>query len=516
MGSFLSIASGKPNVKDLGSFLSITSTKDYDFERKISKGRSTAASEIMIDKFGSQQRYTNPDEVRASHTDFVVRAGEHFRQKYQLREPAGQGTLKEVHKVIHMATKLPKAALRHMEPSIMVDLYPIMRLVSHPYILKVYEYFEEKKFYEITDFYDGGEMFEHIVESKAIDEITSAKLIRQILLAVNYLHSNSIMHRNICPENLLFEDSQKDSLRLIGFSSATFFSNWRKETELKGSAYYVAPEVIGGYYNEKCDIWSVGVLLYVMLCGYPPFPGTTREEIEAKITSGRFSFDEPEWVGISDSAKELISCLLEFDPEKRMTAAEALKHPFVFDNTREMAHEHLRTWGESSLKNMLNFQPKKKIQELFWVFFTDNLLVPSQYKHLAEVFFSLDANLDGSLSKEDLLQVMDANVVEEIIRTLDCNNSDAIEYSEFVMAALARKDHLTTDKINIAFKMLDKDQDGFIGINDLRDIFDPDGQKEIKEEVWRELMLQADVDGDGKVGIKDFNYTMKDIDKLEN
>jgi len=195
---------------------------------------------------------------------------------------------------------------------------------------------------------------------------------------------------------------------------------------------------------------------------------------------------------------------------------EALKHPWIVENTKDITHQHLQRWGEPALKNMLNFQPKKKIQELFWVFFTDNLLVPSQYKHLAEVFFSLDANLDGSLSREDLVQVMDANIVEEVIKTLDCNNSDAIEYSEFVMAALSRRDQLTTDKINIAFKMLDKDQDEFIGINDLRDIFDPDGQKEIKEEVWRELMLQADIDGDGKVGIKDFYNTMKDIDKFEN
>jgi calcium-dependent protein kinase len=511
MGSFISLVSAKPNLKDISSFLSITSTKDYDFDRKISKGRSTAASEIQ--GYPSQLRFSTPDDVRASHTDFVVRAGEHFRQKYQVREPAGHGNFKEVHKVIQLATKNPKAALRHVEPSILVDLYPIMRLISHPHVLKVYEYFEEKKFYEITDFYDGGELFEHIIEQKALDEKTAARLIRQVLLAVNYLHSNSIMHRNICPENLIFEDNQKDSLRLIGFSSATFFSHWRKETELKGSAYYIAPEVIGGYYNEKCDIWSCGVLLYVMLCGYPPFPGTTREEIEAKIRSGKFSFEEAEWTGVSESVKNLIRSLLEFEPEKRITAADALKHAWISDNAKEFTHEQLQKWGESSLKNLLNFQPKKKIQELFWVFFTDNLLVPSQYKHLAEVYFSLDANLDGTLSKEDLLQVMDANIVDEVIKTLDCNNSEAIEYSEFVMASLSRKDHLTTDRINIAFKMLDKDQDGYIGINDLRDTFDPDGQKEIKEDVWTELMLQADVDGDGKVGIKDFNSIMKDIDR---
>jgi len=205
--------------------------------------------------------------------------------------------------------------------------------------------------------------------------------------------------------------------------------------------------------------------------------------------------------------------MLEFDPEKRISAAEVLRHPWLVEQTKLTIHEQIQTWGEIALKNLISFQPKKKIQELFWVFFTDNLLVPSQYKHLAEVFFSLDADLDGILSKEDLAQVMDLNVADELLRHIDCNNSGAIEYSEFVMAALSRKDNLTTEKINIAFRMLDKDQDGYIGINDLRDTFDPDGQKEIKEEVWKELLLQADADGDEKVSIKDFNLIMKDIER---
>jgi len=150
-----------------------------------------------------------------------------------------------------------------------------------------------------------------------------------LLQAINYLHKKGIVHRNICAENIVFEDKAHQYLRLLGFSSSSHFKKNQSFNELKGVPYYIAPEVIKRNYNNACDIWSCGVLLYIMLVGFPPFPGESDHEILNNVLEGNLTFEEPEWEFISTKAKDFIRKLMEYDHTKRISAEEALKDPWL-------------------------------------------------------------------------------------------------------------------------------------------------------------------------------------------
>ena len=152
--------------------------------------------------------------------------------------------------------------------------------------------------------------------------------MKQVLSAIVYCHNHNIAHRDLKPENLLYANSKEDSLlKVIDWGTSKKFSKDKKLSERFGTPYYIAPEVLNdSTYTEKCDIWSLGVILYTMLCGYPPFNGLDDEIIFDAVKSGYFEFPEEEWDDISDDAKDLIKNMLQLNVEKRFSGKECLKH----------------------------------------------------------------------------------------------------------------------------------------------------------------------------------------------
>lgn len=164
----------------------------------------------------------------------------------------------------------------------------IMKLIDHPHIVKIYEYFEtELHIFIVMELLEGGELFEKIQKQKFFHEGKAKEIIRDILEALNYLHQRSIVHRDIKPENILF--SKNDVLKIADFGTSKFFIK-SKMKNTHGTPYYIAPEVLEGSYNEKCDVWSVGVIMYILLSGYPPFYGNCDEEIMMRALKGKFDF----------------------------------------------------------------------------------------------------------------------------------------------------------------------------------------------------------------------------------
>lgn len=156
----------------------------------------------------------------------------------------------------------------------------------------------------------------------------AAEIMRQLLSAIVYCHEHRIVHRDLKPENLLLEFKRPfekgNNLKVIDFGTSIEYNPSQKLKARLGTAYYIAPEVLRGDYDQKCDIWSCGVILYILLCGYPPFNGDNDAQIFERIKSGKFSFPSPEWDYVSKAAKSLIRTMLEFDPKVRITAQEAL------------------------------------------------------------------------------------------------------------------------------------------------------------------------------------------------
>jgi len=149
--------------------------------------------------------------------------------------------------------------------------------------------------------------------------------LKQVLSAINYCHTRKIVHRDLKPENLLLDkDCDNPKIKIIDFGTSQMFDSDKKMSQKFGTPYYIAPEVLKKSYNEKCDLWSCGVILYILLCGYPPFNGANDKQIIEAVLKGKFTLDEPEWDDVSDDAKDLVKRLLTLDPDRRITATESL------------------------------------------------------------------------------------------------------------------------------------------------------------------------------------------------
>ncbi len=214
-------------------------------------------------------------------------------------------------------------------------------------------------------------------------------------------------------------------------------------------------------YNEKCDIWSCGVILYIILSGIPPFNGASDQEIMKKVRVGKFSFSDPCWSNISDKAKDLITKLLTYDVDQRPSAEEALKHPWITDSAQQAVDS---TVAMGALSNLKTFRADQKLKQATFAFIASQLLTKSEKENLARIFKAIDKNGDGKLSKEEILdgfekyfgKTMDKDDVEKMFDSVDIDKSGFIDYSEFVVASMNEKTLLTNEKLQTAFKMFDK------------------------------------------------------------
>lgn len=220
-----------------------------------------------------------------------------------------------------------------------------LKEVNHPNIIKAYGAYEDEHAYHIvTEMCHGSELFDKIVDKASsgkgcFSERDAARILSDLLSAVSYLHRLNIVHRDIKPENILFVEENNDMspIKLIDFGLSirhTRDQPWL--TNCVGTAYYMAPEILNGSYDRACDLWSVGVIAFVMLSGRPPFNGRNDDKIFSRILTGQYSMDTIHWHGISDDAKDFVRNLLRMDPKSRLTADQALEHPWLADHRMEL------------------------------------------------------------------------------------------------------------------------------------------------------------------------------------
>ena len=195
----------------------------------------------------------------------------------------------------------------------------------------MYEFFEdEKRYYLVTEICKGGELFDEILQRGKFNERDGAVLMKQVLSCINYCHQANIVHRDLKPENILLEQNKEfDQIKIIDFGTSLVYDPNRNLDEKLGTPYYIAPEVLNKNYNEKCDIWSCGVITYILLSGMPPFNGQSDQDIMKKVREGAFSFDDRIWQTISENAKNFIRMLLTYNVEERPSAEMALTHPWI-------------------------------------------------------------------------------------------------------------------------------------------------------------------------------------------
>ncbi|XP_060848621.1 calcium/calmodulin-dependent protein kinase type 1 isoform X4 [Rhopalosiphum padi] len=272
-----------------------------------------------------------------------------IEDKYDVKDLLGTGAFSEVRLAVskerpnemYAVKIIDKKALKGKEDSLDNEI-KVLRRLTHPNIVQLLETFEDKsKVYLIMELVTGGELFDRIVQKGSYTEKDAAHLIRQVLGAVDYMHEQGVVHRDLKPENLLYYSTDDDSKIMISDFGLSKIEDSGVMATACGTPGYVAPEVLAQKpYGKAVDVWSIGVISYILLCGYPPFYDENDANLFAQILKGEFEFDSPYWDDISDSAKNFIRQLMCVDADKRYTCREALAHPWISGNAASSKNIH--------------------------------------------------------------------------------------------------------------------------------------------------------------------------------
>ena len=402
----------------------------------------------------------------------------------------------------------------------------ILKKLSHPNIVKIYEFFDTILYYYlVTEYCKKGELFSYI--KNRFSERQLAVLFYQVFSGLCYLHEKKIIHRDLKLENIMVSDVEKDVLtgeeyfwiKIIDFGTAKIFEKNKTEKSIIGSSYYIAPEVLRQKYNEKCDTWSVGVILYMTLVGVAPFDGRTDEEIIHRIKTGKYNKKNSRFVEHSEEVKDLVYKLLEMNTEKRYSAKEALNHPWfqkyggrnLFNNFKQ---EDIKPY----IENLFNYKYNSKLQELVIAFLVHNISNNYETLIILKMFRHFNKSGDCKLTKKELtLGLYDYKekedvdeMVDIIFQRLDGDNNGYIEYEEFLRACIDKKHLMTRENLKYAFKFLDKDNSRTLNAQKIISAFLAKSNKEF-EAIFNIYLNEVDKDGDGIIDFNQFCLLMTKI-----
>lgn len=391
----------------------------------------------------------------------------------------------------------------------------LQELTGHENVVQFYDAFEDDSYvYIVMELCEGGELLDRILAKKdsRYTEKDAAVVVRQMLKVAAQCHLHGLVHRDMKPENFLFKSTKEDSsLKATDFGLSDFIKPGKKFQDIVGSAYYVAPEVLKRKSGPESDVWSIGVITYILLCGRRPFWDKTEDGIFKEVLRNKPDFRRKPWPSISNSAKDFVKKLLVKDPRARLTASQALSHPWV----REGGSASEIPIDISVLSNMRQFVKYSRLKQ-FALRALASTLDEEELSDLRDQFDAIDVDKNGSISLEEMRQALakdlpwklkDSRVVE-ILQAIDSNTDGLVDFSEFVTATLHvhQLEEHDSDKFQkrsqTAFEKFDLDKDGFITPEELRlhtglrGSIDP-------------LLEEADIDKDGRISLSEFRRLLR-------
>jgi len=407
-------------------------------------------------------------------------------------------------KVVALSNEIDRDALRNE--------INILKRLHHPQIVRVIGSYEDKEhMYMIMQLCKGKELYEHLYqEHREFSENDVRKIIRGLLRALAFLHSNFITHRDLKLENLLLENAENPaSLRLCDFGLSTRFKRGEKLVKPLGTIDYVAPEVLDGDYNEKCDLWSVGVICFELLTGVSPFHAATIDETMGNIYDGVLLFENDVWSKFSPSSIQFIKSLVKEDVDQRLSAEQALDHKWLTegDTTGADGADAARLQSDKRLllTNMLSFSQCRKMKQTALLSVALGISEDHiQQEMAAEVFHSMDHDKKGSLSRTEFCKALvECGVANadagELFTRINQSKSGHINFLEFMAAVMDQRD-IGQSTIKEAFSILDGEKQGRLSLVGLQDVF----KNSMMADEVKEMIASVDSKGDGYVDFEAF------------
>ena len=449
-------------------------------------------------------------------------------KKYKVMQKLGDGAYGTVYLATNLMTKqkvamkkIDKVKDNEIDDMEIKNEIDILRKLDHPNIVKIIEFYSASKaYYIITDYCSCGELYNQI--KFQYNEYQLSVLFYQVFSGLYYLHSKNIVHRDLKLENILISEMELDKktnkkyfwIKIIDFGTAKIFEKNKNEKTVIGSSYYIAPEVLQKNYNEKCDTWSAGVILYMLIVGRAPFDGKNDDEIIDNIKKGKFNDKHKKLLNASSEVQDLVKNLLKVNVKKRFSASDALKHPwFKKFNAKAIYFNIDKEQIIIYLNRLRKYQINSKFQQMVLAFITHNIPDSKETKDILKIFRMFDTDDDGKLTMDELykglINYFDENIIKneinDIFLLLDGGNRGFIEYEEFLRATIDQKTLLSEENLVYAFNFFDKGNKGKLSVDKIKKFFVDD---KVSEDVFKSIFNEIDSNEDGEIDFGEFKDMM--------
>jgi calcium-dependent protein kinase len=370
-------------------------------------------------------------------------------------------------------------------------------------------YEDRQSVHVVMELCAGGELFDRIIAQGHYSERAASGICRSIVNVVNICHFMGVMHRDLKPENFLLSSKDEGAmLKATDFGLSVFIEEGKVYRDIVGSAYYVAPEVLRRSYGKEIDIWSAGVILYILLSGVPPFWAETEKGIFDAILEGQIDFDSEPWPTISNSAKDLVRKMLTQDPKKRLTSAQVLEHPWIRGG--EASDKPI---DSAVLSRMKQFRAMNKLKQLALKVIAENLS-EEEIKGLKAMFTNIDTDNSGTITYEELrtgLARLGSRLseveVKQLMEAADVDGNGTIDYIEFITATMHRHKLEREEHLFKAFQYFDTDRSGFITRDELETAMKEYGMGD--DATIKDIISEVDTDNDGRINYEEFCAMMR-------
>ena len=456
--------------------------------------------------------FDNEDEER------VARSKENIRNRYNFDEESigeggfgtvARGTLKsDKNRVFAIKTISKEGNVSDL--TLFLKEIEMLKVLDHPNLVKFYEVYEDKYSYHLViEHLSGGELQEYWEEKEGFSEEETKSFLWQILLAVNYLHCRKIAHRDIKPENFLFTNQKREKIKLIDFGLSQTYQN-RKLKTIAGSPMYLSPQVLDQTYTEKCDVWSAGVMMYQFVTGIMPFDGQNNNSIFDQIYRGHLNFIPVKNSKISEDGQDLLNKMLEYDEESRISADEALNHPWFQPKLDQVVSLGKQCLTKDMLSNLTAFSISSVFQREMIGLMVQTFDEEEMVERIYNAFLYFDKDFSGTIQAEEIADMyrnlgyeMNNSTIENIVDSLYLKEKGIITFMEFVAGTLGYSYFADEERLKVLFEFLDADNSGYIGFADINMCFRRFGRNLSRSRI-NNMIRECDINGDNEISFDEF------------